>query len=41
MRRYLNKKGGIPLHRMKVISYGESEPVTDNKTREGRSRTGG
>ncbi|MCB1007292.1 MAG: OmpA family protein [Acidobacteria bacterium] len=36
VRRYLSLKG-VPLHRMSVISYGEMEPVTDNKTREGRS----
>ena len=36
-RRYLSKKG-VPLHRMQVISYGETEPVADNKTREGRSQ---
>jgi outer membrane protein OmpA-like peptidoglycan-associated protein len=38
VRRYLNAKGGIPLHRMSVISYGELEPTSDNKTREGRSQ---
>ncbi len=37
VRRYLNAKGGIPLHRMSVISYGKLEPIADNKTREGRS----
>jgi outer membrane protein OmpA-like peptidoglycan-associated protein len=37
VRRYLNQTG-IPLHRMSVISYGEASPVTDNKTREGRSQ---
>ncbi len=36
VRRYLNMQAGIPLHRMSVISYGESAPVADNKTREGR-----
>lgn len=36
VRRYLSQKG-VPLHRISVISYGESEPVADNKTREGRS----
>ncbi len=36
VRRYLSLKG-VPLHRMSVISYGETEPVVDNKTREGRS----
>ena len=37
VRRYLNAKGGIPLHRMSVISYGEMEPITDNNSRTGRS----
>jgi outer membrane protein OmpA-like peptidoglycan-associated protein len=36
-RRYLSTKG-VPLHRMNVISYGESEPVTDNSSRQGRSQ---
>lgn len=36
VRRYLAQKG-FALHRISVISYGESEPVADNKTREGRS----
>ena len=34
--RYLNMQGGIPLHRMNAISYGETRPVADNKTPEGR-----
>ncbi|HEX9799807.1 MAG TPA: OmpA family protein [Thermoanaerobaculia bacterium] len=37
VRRYLSTKG-VPLHRMSVISYGETEPVSDNSTREGRSQ---
>ena len=36
VRRYLAQKG-FALHRISVISYGESEAVADNKTREGRS----
>ncbi len=36
-RRYLSKTG-IALHRMSVISYGETEPIDDNKTRDGRAR---
>ncbi len=36
-RRYLNMSHGVPLHRMSVISYGESAPIADNGTREGRS----
>ncbi|MEO6193204.1 MAG: OmpA family protein [Thermoanaerobaculia bacterium] len=38
VRRYLNQKQNFPLHRINVISYGESSPVADNKTREGRSQ---
>lgn len=36
--RYLNREHDIPLHRMNVISYGESEPIADNSTREGRAQ---
>jgi len=38
VRRYLNLKGGLPLFRMNVISYGESAPVADNSTRDGRAK---
>jgi outer membrane protein OmpA-like peptidoglycan-associated protein len=34
---YLATKGGLPLHRMNVISYGESAPLTDNRTRAHRA----
>jgi len=34
---YLYKTYHIPLHRMEVISFGSSEPVADNSTREGRA----
>lgn len=37
VRRYLSKEHGIALHRVSVISYGESTPIADNSTREGRS----
>lgn len=37
VRRFLSQQG-IPLHRMSVISYGESEPVTENGNREGRAQ---
>ena len=37
VRRYISR-AGVPLHRMSVISYGESEPVADNSTREGREQ---
>ncbi len=38
VRRYLNQEHGLPLHRMSVISYGESAPVADNGSREDRAR---
>jgi outer membrane protein OmpA-like peptidoglycan-associated protein len=38
VRRYLNQKHGFPLHRINVISYGETASVADNNTREGRSQ---
>jgi len=38
VRRYLNMAHQIPLHRMSVISYGESAPVADNESREGRAQ---
>lgn len=38
VRRYLNRTHGIPLHRMNVISYGESSPVADNAARDGRAQ---
>ena len=37
VRRYLSNEHAIPLHRIAVISYGESAPVIDNKTRENRA----
>ena len=38
VRDYLNQVAGIPLHRLAIAAYGESKPVADNKTRDGRSR---
>ena len=38
VRRYLSQKHQFPLHRMNVISYGESAAQSDNSTREGRSQ---
>jgi len=38
VRNYMNKQGGIPLHAMNVISFGESQPVADNSTAEGRAQ---
>ena len=36
VRRYLAEEG-IPLHRINTISYGETRPIADNQTKEGRS----
>jgi len=38
VRDYLAKAHGIALARLNVISYGEAEPVADNKTRDGRAQ---
>jgi outer membrane protein OmpA-like peptidoglycan-associated protein len=38
VRRYLNKQHGLPLVRMSTVSYGENDPVADNKTKAGRAQ---
>jgi outer membrane protein OmpA-like peptidoglycan-associated protein len=38
VRRYLSQEHKFPLHRINVISYGETAAVADNSTREGRSQ---
>jgi peptidoglycan-associated lipoprotein len=38
VRRYLSQQHQFPLHRINVISYGETAAVADNSTREGRSQ---
>jgi outer membrane protein OmpA-like peptidoglycan-associated protein len=38
VRNYLAENGGIPLHAMNVISYGETKPVAANNTAEGRAK---
>jgi outer membrane protein OmpA-like peptidoglycan-associated protein len=38
VRDYLYQTHGIPLHRIAVYSFGESQPIADNSTREGRAR---
>jgi len=37
VRRYLSKSQQMPLNRMSTISYGDSAPVSSNKTRKGRA----
>lgn len=38
VRDYLAQKAGLPLHAMNTISYGETQPVANNSTRDGRSQ---
>jgi outer membrane protein OmpA-like peptidoglycan-associated protein len=38
VKRYLYEQHQIPLHKMNVISYGEANPVAENKTRAGRAQ---
>jgi outer membrane protein OmpA-like peptidoglycan-associated protein len=38
VRDYLYQTNGIPLHAISVFSFGESNPIADNSTREGRAQ---
>jgi peptidoglycan-associated lipoprotein len=38
VRGYLYTQNNLPLHRMSTFSYGESKPVADNKSAEGRAK---
>jgi peptidoglycan-associated lipoprotein len=38
VRAYLNKEHQFPLHRINVISYGATESIASNKTRDGRAQ---
>jgi len=38
VREYLYKAHQVPLFRMNIISFGEENPVGDNKTRDGRAQ---
>jgi peptidoglycan-associated lipoprotein len=38
VKRYLYEQHNVPLHKMNVISYGESKPIAPNNTRDGRSQ---
>jgi peptidoglycan-associated lipoprotein len=38
VRTYLSREHHLPLHRMSVISYGESRPIADNSTSAGRAQ---
>ena len=37
VRNYLSQSGGIPLHAMNTIAFGESKPVADNSNKNGRA----
>jgi outer membrane protein OmpA-like peptidoglycan-associated protein len=39
VRAYIYEAHGIPLHRISVFSFGESQPIADNSTRDGRAQT--
>ena len=38
VRNYLADQGGIPLHAMSIISFGEKKPVAGNNTAQGRAQ---
>jgi outer membrane protein OmpA-like peptidoglycan-associated protein len=38
VRNHLHREGGLPLHAMNVISFGEGQPVADNGTPQGRAQ---
>ena len=38
MRRYLAERHSVPLFRMSLLGFGESRPVADNETKEGREQ---
>jgi len=38
VKRYLHEQHQVPLHKMNVISYGETKPVAPNNTRVGRAQ---
>ena len=38
VKRYLYEQHQVPLHKMNVISYGETKPAAPNRTRDGRAQ---
>ena len=38
VKRYLYEQHNVPLHKISVISYGETKPVDSNRTRDGRAK---
>ena len=35
---FLNEQGGIPLHAINTVTYGESRPIADNSSSDGRAQ---
>ena len=38
VKRYLYEQHQVPLHKINTISYGESKPAGENRTRDGRAK---
>jgi outer membrane protein OmpA-like peptidoglycan-associated protein len=38
VKRYIYEQHQVPLHKINVISYGETKPVAPNNTRDGRAQ---
>lgn len=38
VKRYLYEQHKMPLHKMNAISFGERQPIAENRTRDGRAR---
>jgi outer membrane protein OmpA-like peptidoglycan-associated protein len=38
VRDFLHRTAGIPMHRMAAVAYGDSAPVADNASKEGRAK---
>jgi len=38
VKRYLYEKHNVPLHKINVISFGETKPLAPNKTKDGRAQ---
>jgi outer membrane protein OmpA-like peptidoglycan-associated protein len=38
VKRYLYEKHNVPLHKINVISFGETKPVAPNNTKDGRAQ---
>jgi OOP family OmpA-OmpF porin len=38
VRDYLIKEGGLDAQRFRIVGYGQTQPIADNATREGRAQ---